>query len=49
MNSKTGQWEDTFSILTSDANGKMGEIHDRQPVIFDLPGASGVCGVACGE
>jgi hypothetical protein len=35
MNPKTGQWEDTFSIITSDANGKMGEIHDRQPVIFD--------------
>jgi putative SOS response-associated peptidase YedK len=35
MNPKTGQWEDTFSILTSDANGKMGEIHDRQPVILE--------------
>ena len=35
MNPKTGQWEDTFSILTSDANGKMGAIHDRQPVILE--------------
>jgi putative SOS response-associated peptidase YedK len=35
MNPKTGQWEDTFSIITSDANGKMGEIHDRQPVILE--------------
>jgi putative SOS response-associated peptidase YedK len=35
MNPKTGRWEDTFSILTSDANGKMGEIHDRQPVILE--------------
>lgn len=35
MNPKTEQWEDTFSIVTSDANGKMGEIHDRQPVILE--------------
>ena len=35
MNPKTGLWEDTFSIITSDPNGKMGEIHDRQPVILE--------------
>jgi putative SOS response-associated peptidase YedK len=26
MNSKTGQWEDTFAIITSDPNTKMSEI-----------------------
>jgi putative SOS response-associated peptidase YedK len=35
MNPKTGKWEDTFSIVTSDANGKVEEIHDRQPVILE--------------
>ena len=33
--SEDGAVEDTFSIITSDANGKMGEIHDRQPVILE--------------
>jgi putative SOS response-associated peptidase YedK len=36
QNPKTGQWEDTFAIITSDPNAKMGEIHTRQPVIFEL-------------
>jgi putative SOS response-associated peptidase YedK len=35
INSKTGQWENTFVIITTDANVKMGEIHDRQPVILE--------------
>jgi putative SOS response-associated peptidase YedK len=36
QNPKTGQWEPTFAIITSDPNKKMTEIHDRQPVILDL-------------
>jgi len=35
INPKTGQWEKTFAIITTDANVKMGEIHDRQPVILE--------------
>jgi putative SOS response-associated peptidase YedK len=35
LNPKTGQWEDTFAIITADANAKMGEIHNRQPVILE--------------
>jgi putative SOS response-associated peptidase YedK len=34
-NPKTDQWEDTFSIFTSDPNGVMAPIHDRQPVILE--------------
>jgi putative SOS response-associated peptidase YedK len=35
INPKTGLWEKTFAIITTDANVKMGEIHDRQPVILE--------------
>jgi putative SOS response-associated peptidase YedK len=35
QNPKTGQWENTFAIITTDANLKMGEIHNRQPVILE--------------
>jgi putative SOS response-associated peptidase YedK len=35
QNPKTGKWEDTFAIITSDPNAKMGEIHNRQPVILE--------------
>jgi putative SOS response-associated peptidase YedK len=35
QNPKTGQWEDTFAVITSDPNAKMGEIHNRQPVILE--------------
>jgi putative SOS response-associated peptidase YedK len=35
QNPRTGQWENTFAIITSDPNAKMGEIHDRQPVILE--------------
>ncbi len=34
-NPKTGLWEDTFSILTSDPNSVMTTVHDRQPVIIE--------------
>ena len=34
QNPKTGQWEDTFAIITTDPNTKMAEIHNRQPVIL---------------
>jgi putative SOS response-associated peptidase YedK len=34
-NPKTEKWEDTFSISTSDPNGVMVPIHDRQPVILE--------------
>jgi len=34
-NPKTGQWEDTFAIITDDPNTKMSEIHDRQAVILE--------------
>jgi putative SOS response-associated peptidase YedK len=33
-NPKTDKWEDTFAIVTTDPNGKMSEIHDRQAVIL---------------
>jgi putative SOS response-associated peptidase YedK len=33
-NKKTGKWEETFSILTSDPNSVMVAVHDRQPVII---------------
>jgi putative SOS response-associated peptidase YedK len=34
-NPKTDKWENTFSIFTSDPNGVMVPIHDRQPVILE--------------
>ena len=35
QNPRTGRWEDTFAIITTDPNGKMSEIHNRQPVILE--------------
>src|SRR5271154_249651 len=35
MNPKTGKWEDTFAIITSDPNAKMSEIHNRQAIILE--------------
>jgi putative SOS response-associated peptidase YedK len=35
MNPKTGKWEDTFAIITSDPNTKLSQIHDRQAVILE--------------
>jgi len=35
QNPKTGQWEDTFAIITSDPNTKVSEIHNRQAVILE--------------
>jgi putative SOS response-associated peptidase YedK len=35
LNPRTGQWEQTFSILTSEANEAMRPIHDRQPEILE--------------
>lgn len=34
-NAKTGEREPTFAILTSEANGIMRPIHDRQPTILE--------------
>lgn len=34
-NPKTGQWEDTFAIITDEPNTKMSEIHDRQAIILE--------------
>jgi putative SOS response-associated peptidase YedK len=34
QNPKTGKWEDTFAIITTDPITKMAEIHNRQPVIL---------------
>lgn len=34
QNPRTGQWEQTFSILTGEANEVMQPIHDRQPEIL---------------
>lgn len=34
LNPRTGQWEQTFSILTGEANETMQPIHDRQPEIL---------------
>lgn len=34
-NPKTGEWENTFAILTGEANAKMRTIHDRQPTILE--------------
>jgi len=34
-NPRTGMWEDTFAIITSDPNAKVGEIHDRQAIILE--------------
>lgn len=36
-NPKTEEWEWTFSIITSDPNDVMVEVHDRQPVIIEAP------------
>jgi putative SOS response-associated peptidase YedK len=33
-NPKTNQWEDTFAIVTVDANETMAPIHNRQPAIL---------------
>jgi len=35
QNPKTGHWEDTFAIITTDPNTKMAEIHNRQPSILE--------------
>jgi putative SOS response-associated peptidase YedK len=35
LNPRTGQWEQTFSILTGEANDLMRPIHDRQPEILE--------------
>jgi putative SOS response-associated peptidase YedK len=35
QNPKTGLWEDTFAIITSDPNSKMSGIHNRQPVVLE--------------
>jgi putative SOS response-associated peptidase YedK len=34
-NPKTDAWEDTFAILTGDANSVMQPIHNRQPIILE--------------
>lgn len=34
LNPRTGQWEQTFSILTTEANEVIRPIHDRQPEIL---------------
>jgi len=31
---KTNQWEDTFAIVTVDANETMASVHNRQPAIL---------------
>lgn len=33
-NPKTNQWEDTFAIVTVEANETMAPVHDRQPAIL---------------
>jgi putative SOS response-associated peptidase YedK len=33
-NPDTGEWERTFTIVTTDANELVGELHDRMPVII---------------
>jgi putative SOS response-associated peptidase YedK len=33
-NPKTNQWEDTFAIVTVEANETMAPVHNRQPAIF---------------
>jgi putative SOS response-associated peptidase YedK len=35
LNPRTSQWEQTFSILTGEANDVMQPIHDRQPEILE--------------
>jgi putative SOS response-associated peptidase YedK len=35
INPKTGKWEDTFAIITTDPNAKMAEVHNRQAVILE--------------
>jgi len=39
-NPKTEAWEETFAILTGDANRVMQPVHDRQPIILE-PGEYG--------
>lgn len=34
-NPKTDAWEDTFAILTGDANNVMQPVHNRQPIILE--------------
>ncbi len=34
-NPKTDKWEDTFAVLTGDANGVMQPVHNRQPIILE--------------
>ena len=34
-NPKTEAWEDTFAIITGDANSVMRPVHDRQPIILE--------------
>jgi len=34
-NPKTAKWEDTFAVLTGDANCVMQPVHNRQPIILD--------------
>jgi putative SOS response-associated peptidase YedK len=34
-NPRTGKWEDTFSIFTTDNNALLAVVHDRQPVILE--------------
>src|ERR671914_1928071 len=33
-NPETGEWERTFTIITTDANELVAELHDRMPVII---------------
>ena len=33
-NPETGEWERTFTIVTTDANELVAELHDRMPVII---------------
>jgi putative SOS response-associated peptidase YedK len=33
-NPKTNQWEDTFAIVTVEANETMAPVHNRQPAIL---------------
>jgi len=32
---KTEAWEDTFAVLTGDANSVMQPVHNRQPIILE--------------
>lgn len=37
---KPGEWERTFTIVTTRANELVGQLHDRMPVVLDLDAAS---------